>query len=405
MDYPRLPNKSTEVVFSKEPTTWATFNGLQVSKWIFEPIHMRNLEDSYTNIHNPILTALFLCNNNVICSITGASVMYVTGYNHKPNQKEERLAFENVARVLLKNIAHQEVGTESEPLLPSQVGFRRLLLAVYVHTHSLVIAAPMAHYLALNGSRFRFSHPMKHFPMKSLYKIMNGESVTMRITQAGSKTVPYCRALDYLHRPPLEPFESMGPYEFFLKTEVVDRFDSRYRNKSVAFKFDEQHPKKKTSRVVSTSRNYVLRMDWTFFKNAKQLSCDIKTIRRANPNQIDEEFCKRVLCCFAPYRKLEDLCFRGSFQSKFARLYAEGFLEHAEIILQNAQDIRNSLDAGRLNSHCSTEKNIFDEEIDDSSEDEDNTALYKNMENTLVKWFESQQGESDHLTKVFSMFL
>ena len=58
-DFPRLPNEELEVAFSETPSTWSTFNGLQVSKWIFEPIHLRKLEDCYTNIHNTLLTSLF----------------------------------------------------------------------------------------------------------------------------------------------------------------------------------------------------------------------------------------------------------------------------------------------------------------------------------------------------------
>ena len=61
----------------------------------------------YTNTHNPVLTQLFLCNNNVMSAITGAAVIYVTSYNSKNTQKEERIAYEKLAQCLIKTMAEQ----------------------------------------------------------------------------------------------------------------------------------------------------------------------------------------------------------------------------------------------------------------------------------------------------------
>jgi len=54
----------------------------------FEP--RREVEDVFMNVHNPTLTSLLGCNNNVMVGMNGKLVFYVTGYNNKKTQKEER---------------------------------------------------------------------------------------------------------------------------------------------------------------------------------------------------------------------------------------------------------------------------------------------------------------------------
>ena len=106
-DIPAEPCERTEIEFSETTSDWATWDGRKVLKKLFRVKLQRKVEDVFTNIHNPLLTQLFLCNNNVLIAMTGAAVLYVTGYNVKKTQKEERLAFENVGRVLIDTINRQ----------------------------------------------------------------------------------------------------------------------------------------------------------------------------------------------------------------------------------------------------------------------------------------------------------
>jgi hypothetical protein len=71
----------------------------------FEP--KRLIEDAFTNVHNPVITKLLMCNNNVQVGMNGRSVLYSTGYQVKAQQKEERHAFEKVSNVLCKVIRKQ----------------------------------------------------------------------------------------------------------------------------------------------------------------------------------------------------------------------------------------------------------------------------------------------------------
>jgi hypothetical protein len=71
----------------------------------FQP--KRSIEDIFMNVHNPMITKLLMCNNNVQIGMNGRSIFYSTGYQVKSQQKEERLAFEKVSAVLCKVIQKQ----------------------------------------------------------------------------------------------------------------------------------------------------------------------------------------------------------------------------------------------------------------------------------------------------------
>lgn len=104
---PREPSNIISVVFSREPSAWPDWHGEAHWKRIFEVRLARRTEDAYTNTHNPDLSAMFLCNNNVATAMTGASVMYCTAYNTKKTQKEEKQAYEDMAKTLLKVLQNQ----------------------------------------------------------------------------------------------------------------------------------------------------------------------------------------------------------------------------------------------------------------------------------------------------------
>ena len=67
----------------------------------------RAVEDAFMNTHNPTITTLLGCNNNVMVGMNGRLVLYVTGYNVKSQQKEERVAFEKVSELLIKIFRNQ----------------------------------------------------------------------------------------------------------------------------------------------------------------------------------------------------------------------------------------------------------------------------------------------------------
>ena len=108
--YANIPDgvsESYKLVYTQEFDIWSTWCGLKQIRWVvrFEP--KRLIEDAFTNVHNPVITKLLMCNNNVQVGINGRSVLYSTGYQAKSQQKEERHAFEKVSNVLCKVIRKQ----------------------------------------------------------------------------------------------------------------------------------------------------------------------------------------------------------------------------------------------------------------------------------------------------------
>ena len=104
---PAVPKQQTTVDFAPTATEWANWEGQLTRKTIFEVGLVRGIEDAFTNVHNPLLTMPFLCNNNVLAAMTGAAVLCVTGHNFKKTQKEERHAFERMAKALLSVMESQ----------------------------------------------------------------------------------------------------------------------------------------------------------------------------------------------------------------------------------------------------------------------------------------------------------
>jgi hypothetical protein len=108
--YANLPDAVTdndEIIFNNESDVWSNWLGTKERRWMFRLQPHRPISASFMNTHNPTLTSLLGCNNNVMLGMNGRLVLYVTGYNVKAQQKEERSAYEAVSKVVVKQIQSQ----------------------------------------------------------------------------------------------------------------------------------------------------------------------------------------------------------------------------------------------------------------------------------------------------------
>ena len=99
---PSAPNENTTIHCAAAPNLWCDWKGLATPKWMFRFDPRREVQDAFINTHNPGITQLFNCNNNVLVGMNGCSVFHVTGYNVKSQQREERMAFQKVSEVLVR---------------------------------------------------------------------------------------------------------------------------------------------------------------------------------------------------------------------------------------------------------------------------------------------------------------
>ena len=108
--YANLPEPrcdDVKICYNEEPDVWSNWMGHKQEMYMFRIYPNRKAEDSFMNTHNPTLTQVLGCNTNVMVAMNGCSVFYVTGYNAKSNQKEEKAAFEVISQVVVKHLEKQ----------------------------------------------------------------------------------------------------------------------------------------------------------------------------------------------------------------------------------------------------------------------------------------------------------
>ena len=184
---------------------------------------------------------------------------------------EEHTKRRKDGNVLLDLIEKQALEpTLVDGLLISQVGFRRLLLAIYIHTSSLVIAAPMAHYIGLNGSRYAYSHSFEYLPIHTLSKYLRGEKIAMHLTKIKKQgRIPFSRAMDYIYRP--KAYEDMSPYDFWSQVKICSMSEAK-KDGGEMRAFESGHPKESLKVTVLRLKPVVPLIDWTFIGDAKQIA-------------------------------------------------------------------------------------------------------------------------------------
>jgi hypothetical protein len=118
--YANLPDgvsESEKLIYSEEYDVWSDWRGNKEKRRMLRFQPKRLIEDVFMNVHNPTITKILLCNNNVQIGMNGRSVLYSTGYQVKAQQKEERAAFEKVSNVLCKVIQNQASTGTAIPII------------------------------------------------------------------------------------------------------------------------------------------------------------------------------------------------------------------------------------------------------------------------------------------------
>lgn len=246
----------------------------------------------------------------------------------------------------------------------------------------------MAHYLAISGSRYRYSHDHEFLPIRSLSRILKDESCSMYLSRVSKdKQVPFCRALNYLYRP--TAFEHYCPYKFFQTISVVKNCEI---NKRETFDFTDAHPKGAITKCVYREHDCIPNLDWTFFNNSNILQQPLfKNPRnRTGMNNrycdVDEEHARKYLLGFSAFRDENDLKIYSSYKKRIQRGFENGEFDEYFTIMQNIQNIRNSLDAGRMNNDIPTIE-IEDHAAEDMERDDDEDI--DDFRNIIATYFAS----------------
>ena len=224
-----------------------------------------------------------------------------------------------------------------------QLGFRRILTGIYTHTSAHIAAAPLAHLLALQGSRFRYSHDYFSLPAHGMESILKKSKMIMRFRNLNGKQVQYHTAMDYLYRP-IELNELCG-YRFFSETRSTSLSMAK-KEELEYFQFSAEHPLHTTDVLVYRTKPCVPVVSWNWLGSTSGFSTSIRATVSATHAEYKarEEYAFRFMILFLPFRNMNDLKTDGSHQIAFAMNHRnQHFIQEHLTIADNIQNIHNSL--------------------------------------------------------------
>ena len=371
---PELPSEHNTLHFKEASDKWFDFKGSHELRYMFRFYPKRNIEDVFMNVHSPILTKAFANNTNVLAGMNGPVVFYVTGYQAKKQQKEERFAYTKVSETLCKMINKQNDDTTND-MPPHQEGFRRLLAGIYTQTNAHIVAAPMAHFLALHESRFRFSHDSAFMPVIGIESYLLEQSTTGTVRMINGIAIWYHKAMDYVLRP--KELEHMSLLQFFQDVKTIRMAEATKANMEF-FSFAEGHVFQHSYCIVYREKSCIATFPWNWLGSTSEFEMSLmESVQTTHKDYAErEEYCRRFLMLFVAFRSLKDLLQnQSSYQNAFATLVViNGISDDVIKFANNIQDIHNSLRV-EMPPNMLTDRTDLDEE-----EDEDNQPTHSTAE-------------------------
>jgi hypothetical protein len=320
---------------------WDMVDGSSTRACAFTVLPKRIFGDQYMNTHNPIISDLFACNNNVQIGDM-AHAFYNTLYTIKNTQGEDAQRWVHVSTNFSRGIIREATrrqqeqeasGTEDTGEEPDFLrGLCRLMSGVRSHMSSTTISATMAHLLSTRGgSRFHLSHDTHGLPISQLEALEAGEDITYyyrRSKAPDSDTIepwPESFADNYLLRP--DALEDCCTYCMVMNYAVVQAGSKtsmesgsirsqKYKGRELHFQ--EEHPSRRRSHVRELKHIQVpVIYTKQAFPEISQLEIDSST-PSTNAVMQREYYAKLALLLFYPFRDFSELRHKdGSFWSKY----------------------------------------------------------------------------------------
>lgn len=367
---------------------WYSWRGTETLRVPYIVVKRRDNLDVFVNAHSRFLSNLLGCNTNIQCGIDGAHVIYITMYTSKGNQQDDSRAYIKVAAALYDRLRKQEEEARrkqeensddgdvpmedmEEEISPFSEGYRRLLSAVFAHTKAHVTSAPMAWYITQYGGRFLFSHDSTYVPLNAYM----GEKSYQKVTVVGKSLYVVNKMAEYECRP--VELENVSLYDFFMYYEIVKETDE---NSNDLMSFTDDFVLSETHGVRRRKHWVVPLASYNDFPSAAQFEGDILD-PRSYPSAAMEKFAKTAITLFVPFRQRKT----GNYITYFRDLVSSGKISKQTLqYLQNIQDVRNMLSAGRQPDELEqlTMAPVGDTQIDD--EGNRNTDLDKYIEECMT---------------------
>ena len=262
-----------------------------------------------------------------------------------------------------------------------------MLAGIYTHTSSHIVAAPMAHYMALHGSRFRYSHDYAFLPVHGIEQLLHDNPMVMKFRSVGGRQVAYHAAMDWWYRP--TELDHLSAYEFYSQLESVNR----EKNQEESFEFQSEHPLS-SSKVMRYRKSPCIPVfSWNWIGSTRQFSTSL--LDPVDPNHHDfsakELYAKRFMILFMPFNPGNSITIDGSYQ-KSLQDALEGDIISSDMlqIAENIQAIHNSLASSMPENILTAETDEYIE-ADDVDEHEEECysasleAMLTNIGSTLAE--------------------
>jgi hypothetical protein len=354
---PEVPNDKGKLSYAEDIDLWSDYKGVNQPRSMFRFYPERGTEDAFVNTHNPFLTKVAPWNTNVLTSITGRAVFYVTCYNIKAQQKEEKVMYESIAREIVSYMKKQETQISDETLpqdmviLPEyQQGFRRLMGGVMTHCNAHILSAPMAHYLSLKGSRFRYSHGYSWLPSYAIERLISDGDVFMKFKTVKGSQVAFHHGMNYTMRS--ETMSELSLYKFYEEVETLSNYDCKKHDAQEIYTLLPSHPLTTTHASVYRKRKVVSVFPWNWLPATRNFTTSLeKAVNATDSSFVDrEKYCKRFLILFMPFRTLADILGQAeTYQEAFADAIRDEKISRESIeIANNIQAIHNSLASANM---------------------------------------------------------
>jgi hypothetical protein len=230
----------------------------------------------------------------------------------------------------------------------------------------------MAHYNAMNESRFTFSHDDNYLPVYGLEGILKEQSVIMTFKKVNGKQVGFHRAFNYLYRP--LSLSHMSSYTFFSETYIMN-IKQAEKDGIEIFEYTESHLFHKTEAVVMRSSDAVPSFPWNWLGSTKSFVTPLldPIDTEALDHKKKQQYAFRFMLLFVPFRTVEDFNTDGCYQGALQRAHTEHRITTEMIqIAENIQTIHNSLASSIPENSLSAETSLVEiEEFEVANDDED----------------------------------
>jgi hypothetical protein len=239
----------------------------------------------------------------------------------------------------------------------------------------------MAHYMALRGSRFRFSHPTTFLPCHGIEQMISDAPMIMRYRFDGKKQVACHVSMDYLYRP--TAMADLCAYQFYSTLQSTSKSDARKTfDAGDIYTFIKGHPMWKTDAVTYRAVSCVPIWNWKWLGSTRNFDSSLLAeVSHTHADYVEKEtYARRFMILFMPFRNASDLQINNSHQKALQAAITENRIPEAMFaIAENIQTIHNSLESSMPENILTSETEFEEDDLATNGDDDRFTNSLEDM--------------------------